>query len=256
MTALVEICVDSVAGAHRAEDAGADRIELCAGLVEGGTTPSIGCVRRTLEAVRQIDVQVLIRPRGGDFLYSRDELDVMLADIAAIRALPTSPGMTVGFVIGALTQDGAVDTPTVRRLLGACAGAPVTFHRAFDQTRDLLASLDVLAELGVHRVLTSGGRARAIDGLEMLRALVERAGERPTILAGGAVRADDVATLVAAGVREVHARAEQRVESAVTFRRAGITLSAREAPSDYTRGTTSSEVIADLVRAVASGGAA
>lgn len=253
MTALVEICVDSVADARLSEATGADRVELCAGLVEGGTTPSIGCVQRTLEAVHQVGVQVLIRPRGGDFLYSRDELKVMLADIDAIRALPTPPGVTVGFVIGALTPDGEVDTAIVRQLIDACAGAPVTFHRAFDQSRDLLASLDALAELGVDRVLTSGGRARAIDGLDILRELGERTGGRPIILAGGGVRSDNVAALVAAGVREVHSRAQQRVESAMTFRRPDVRLSAARAPSDYGREATSGEVIAELLRALASG---
>lgn len=256
MTALVEICVDDVAGARLAEAAGAHRLELCAGLVEGGTTPSIGCVRRTLRTIHQVDLQVLIRPRGGDFLYSRDELDVMLADIEAIRVLATPPGVRVGFVIGALTVDGDVDVASVRPLIEACAGAPVTFHRAFDQTRDLFASLDVLAELGVDRVLTAGGRARAVEGLEMLCELAQRTGERrPIILAGGGVRADNVAALVAAGVREVHVRAQHWAESAMAFRRADVRLNAPAAVSDYTRAVTSGELIADVIRTLTPSGA-
>src|SRR5262249_31206463 len=109
MNTLIEICVDSVAGARIAENAGADRVELCAGLAEGGTTPSIGTIQGALRAVNRIGVQILIRPRGGDFIYDADEVDVMLADIAAIRATTPRGGTRVGFVLGALTPAGDID---------------------------------------------------------------------------------------------------------------------------------------------------
>ena len=239
MSTVVEICVDSVAGARIAEAAGADRIELCAGLAEGGTTPSIGTIRAALRAVNRIGVQVMIRPRGGDFVYDTDEVDVMLADIAAILTLTAPDGVRVGFVFGALTPAGDVDVPTTRRLLDACAGAPTAFHRAFDLTRDLPAALDTLTELGVDRVLTSGGRARAIDATDTLRALVARSADRITVLAGGGVRATNVAELVTAtGVPEVHLRAARTEPGPMAFHRDGISISPRQPPDDLVRTVT------------------
>ena len=201
---LVEICVDDAAGAAVAEAAGADRVELCAALADGGTTPSIGTVEAALGTVRRIGVQVLVRPRAGDFVHDRDELAVMRADVRALRRL----GGPLGFVLGVLTPDGEVDGPAMRMLLDECGDAPVTFHRAFDATRDLPAALDALLELGVARVLTSGGRATALEGAAELAGLVGRAGDRMAVMAGGSVRAGNVAELVArTGVREVHLRA-------------------------------------------------
>jgi copper homeostasis protein len=243
MTA-VEICVDSVAGAVLAETAGADRVELCAGLAEGGTTPSIGTVERVLASVDRIGVQVLVRPRGGDFVYSRDEAAVMLADIAALRALEAA--VPVGFVIGALTVDGEIDRGLTAELVAAAAGAPVTFHKAFDATRDLHRSLDELRELGVDRVLTSGGRARAVDAVAEISALVAAAGE-VSILAGGGVRAHNVAELVAAtGVREVHLRAARTRPSPVRFRRPEVDFSGTVPPDDVRVETSAEEIGAVL----------
>jgi copper homeostasis protein len=205
---VVEVCLDDVAGARIAEDAGADRLELCAGLAEGGTTPSIGTVEAVLGAVRRIGVNVLVRPRGGDFVHTPDEVGVMCADIRAVARLRAASPLPVGFVLGALTPDGEVDVPVLRRLLEACGDAPVTFHRAFDATRDLAAALDVLSGLGVARVLTSGGRATALDGAAVLADLVGRAEGRITVMAGGSVRGGNVVEIVErTGVPEVHLRA-------------------------------------------------
>lgn len=203
---LVEICVDDVSGARDAERYGADRVELCADLVEGGITPSLGMIALTLSSVRRVGVQVLIRPRGGDFVYDADELAVMLADIEAIRALPRS--VTVGFVISGLTSTGEVDEPAVRRLVEACGDAPVTFSRAFDAAVDQAAALEVLIGLGVGRVLSGGDPGQATDGIAQLRRLVTQSAGRVEILAGGGIRAHNAADIVAAtGVREVHLRA-------------------------------------------------
>jgi len=203
---LVEICVEDVAGARTAEAAGADRVELCADLLEGGITPSIGMVDTTLAAVERVGVQVLVRPRGGDFVYDADEVSAMLADIAAIRRLPAR--VPVGFVINALTADGRIDEVVTRRLVAACGVAPVTFSRAFDEVRDPHGSLDTLVRLGVHRVLTAGGPGPAARNLEQLRDLVRHSGTRVTVLAAGGVRPANVrALLERTRVREVHLRA-------------------------------------------------
>jgi copper homeostasis protein CutC len=203
---LVEICVDDVAGARTAEAAGADRVELCADLLEGGITPSAGMVERTLAAVTRVGVQVLVRPRGGDFCYDADEVAVMRADVRAVRALAAGAPVPVGFVLSGLTPDGRVDRAVLAALLEECGGAPTTFSRAFDEVADRRAALDVLADLGVHRVLTSGGAATAAAGAGELRALA--ADGRVTVLAAGSVRSGTVAELLArTGVPEVHLRA-------------------------------------------------
>lgn len=204
----VEICVDDVDGALAAEREGADRVELCAALSEGGITPSLGLARVVLERVRRVGVQVMIRPRGGDFIVDAAELDVMLADVAAVSALAHAPEVTVGFVFGALTPDGRIDRDTVARLKGACGPAPVTFHKAFDLVPDPTAALDALRALGIPRVLTSGGAPTADAGADTLARLVERARDGIAILAGGGVRATNVRALAArTGVCEVHLRA-------------------------------------------------
>jgi len=203
---LVEICVDDVAGARTAEQAGADRVELCADLLEGGITPSAGMLERTLAAVTRVGVQVLIRPRGGDFRYDADEVAVMRADIRAARALGAGAPVPVGFVLSGLTADGRVDRAVLAALVDECWGAPVTFSKAFDEVADRRAALADLAGLGVHRVLTSGGAATAAAGADELRALA--ADDRVTVLAAGSVRSGTVADLVArTGVPEVHLRA-------------------------------------------------
>lgn len=241
---LVEICLEDIEGAFAAESCGADRIELCAGLAEGGITPGIGTVGTVLAGLRHIGVQVLIRPRGGDFVYSRFELDAMCADIKAVRDLGSPDGVTVGFVIGALTPQGTIDRGAVKHLLAACEGAPVTFHKAFDATTDIVTTLEELADLGIGRVLTSGGRATALDGTSMLARLVERSAGRIEILAGGGVRPGNVAELVArTGVREVHLRAAVDLPSAAQFRNPEL---------DYDRGSrsvTSGALVKDVVLA-------
>jgi copper homeostasis protein len=211
---VVEICVDDVEGARIAERCGADRVELCADLLEGGITPSIGMVDRTLAAVDRVGVQVLVRPRGGDFRYDRDELQVMLADIAAVRSLTHGPGVRVGYVLSGLTSDGRIDRPLLAELVAACGDAPLTFSKAFDEVPDRIRALDELADLGFHRVLTSGGAPTAAAGREALRRLAAQ--ERITVLAAGGVRSPHVADLVAAtGVREVHLRAPAPAGSGV-----------------------------------------
>ena len=198
---LVEACVDSVASAVAAERGGANRVELCDALFDGGTTPSAGMIAACKDAV-SIPVFVMIRPRGGGFVYSETERDVMRRDIAVARDLGVD-----GVVIGGLLPNGNVDLALVRMLV-ECAGAlPVTFHRAFDLTPDLEASLDSLAEVGVRRVLTAGGASSAAEGASTLASLVKHAGSRIVVMAGGGVREENVQRLVStSGVREVHVR--------------------------------------------------
>jgi len=198
---LVEACVDSVASALAAERGGARRLELCDALFDGGTTPSAGMIAACKEAV-SIPVFVMIRPRGGGFVYSDVERDVMRRDVVAARDLGAD-----GVVIGGLRSDSSIDLGLVRCLGEAAHELPVTFHRAFDLTPDPQAALESLVDAGVQRVLTAGGASTAAEGASVLAKLVRQAGSRLVVLAGGGVREENVQTLVSvAGVREVHVR--------------------------------------------------
>lgn len=240
---LVEICLDDLDGVAAAERGGADRIELCAALSEGGITPSIGTVAAALRQVERMGVNVLIRQRGGDFVFSDAEVSAMVDDIRAIRQLPNPAGVPVGFVIGALRPDNTVDVAATARMREACGDAAVTFHKSFDQTPDLPAALDDVIGLGIDRILTSGGVPTASDGSETLAELVVRARGRLIILAGGGVRAANVAELVRrTGVTEVHLRASEARPSA--SRAAGGQSNAYD--SGY-RMVTSAAVVAAVV---------
>lgn len=240
---LVEACVDSVASAVAAERGGAGRVELCADLASGGTTPSAGTIALTRERVR-IPVFVLVRARDGDFLVDADELETMRRDVLVARRDGAD-----GVVVGALTADGAVDIAAMRALVAAARPMAVTFHRAFDAARDQDEALDVLLSLGVDRVLTSGGAPTARAGANRLAALVRRAAGRIAVLAGGGVRADHVAELVAAtGVREVHVRGAAVVESGMRHRRPDVAFRRGPSLGEYERLVTSEAEIARIVQ--------
>ena len=248
---LVEACVDTVASALAAEAGGAARVELCANLVEGGTTPSAGTIALARERLG-IALFVLVRPRGGDFLHDDDEVAVMRRDVDAARRLGAD-----GVVVGALTPDGRVDARAMRVLLDAARPMPVTFHRAFDAARDPDEALDALVALGVDRVLTSGGAASALEGAAALRRLVAQAGGRLAVLAGGGLTADTVGPVVrASGVREVHVRGAERVDGGMRFRRAGVGVGKPYVPDEFSHVVTSAERIRAVVAACARAGTA
>jgi copper homeostasis protein len=198
---LVEACVDSVESAIAAERGGAHRLELCDALVDGGTTPSAGMIAAVKAAVR-IPVFVILRPRGGGFVYSDAEVDVMRRDAELAATLGAD-----GVVVGALQPDARVDVPRTRALIDASQGLPVSFHRAFDLVRDRHEALDTLASAGVTRVLTSGGSRTALLGADEIGSLVKAAGSRLIVVAGGGIREENVAEVVRrSGVREIHVR--------------------------------------------------
>lgn len=210
---LLEVCVDSVESALAAEAGGADRVELCDNLVEGGTTPSAGAIKAARERL-SIKLHVIIRPRGGDFLYSDIELDVMKRDILTAKDLGAD-----GVVIGVLNADGTIDRDHTRELVEIARPMSVTFHRAFDMTRDPFEALETLVDLGVDRILTSGQEPVAEKGVELIGELVERAGERITIMACGEIREGNVREVVQrTGVSEIHATGFVSRESAMAFR--------------------------------------
>jgi copper homeostasis protein len=196
---IVEACLEDVGSAAAAERAGADRIELCSALSEGGVTPSAGLIRAVRSRV-EIPLHVLIRPRGGSFVYEDAEEAIMLADIREARRSGAD-----GVVIGALSSGQRVHRARTERLVAAAGTMHCTFHRAVDATPDLDASLALLVELGVGRVLTSGGAPTASEGSATLARLQRRWAQRITLLAGGGVRAANARRLVeSTGVGEVH----------------------------------------------------
>lgn len=199
---FVEAAVESIGGALAAQAEGVDRIELCGLLHDGAVTPSIGLITRALALVKT-PIHVFIRPRVGDFMYDREDIAVMRADIEAARAAG-APGV----VFGALTKDARIDRALVSELIAVARPMTVGFHRAFDQLADQAAGLETLVALGVAVVLTSGGPARALDGAAQLRRLVDQAAGRIGILAGGGITPNNVAELLdRSGVHQVHGKA-------------------------------------------------
>ncbi|MBB3274394.1 MULTISPECIES: copper homeostasis protein CutC [unclassified Pseudoxanthomonas] len=237
---LLEIAANSHLSALAAQAGGADRIELCENLGEGGTTPSYGTLARTRDRL-SIPIFVLIRPRAGDFLYGPEETEVMLHDIAACRQLGCD-----GVVIGALDAGGDIDLPLCRELVSAASGMGVTFHRAFDAVRDPARALEAVVALGCDRVLTSGGQADAVLGAAAIAGHVRQAAGRIAILAGAGLTPGNVAGLVqATGVNEVHASAKARRATAMAFHNPAL------AGLEYDRQETDPAIVTAFRRALA-----
>lgn len=189
MKHLLEIAVFSIEGALAADRGGADRIELCDGFHDGGTTPSYGKIKTVKQHV-EIPVNVMIRPRGGDFLYSDLEFECMQADIERSAKLGAE-----GLVFGILLADGRVDVERCKRLLDFAWPRPVTFHRAFDMCPDPFEALETLVELGFACVLTSGGKPTALEGAERIHQLIEIAGKRIRVMPGAGISSSNIASL-------------------------------------------------------------
>jgi copper homeostasis protein len=235
---IYEICVDSVQGVRAAKAAGANRVELCANLLEGGTTPSRGTIKRARE-ISGIGLNVIIRPRGGDFLYDEDEFASMAADIDTAKAEGAD-----GVVIGLLTADGEVDVPRTRELIARARPLSVTFHRAFDMTRDPFAALATLIELGPDRILTSGQEASVLEGLPLISELIRRAGEQIIIMPGGGITPRNAERIIAeARPKEMHFAALEPEAGGMRFRRGHVFMGGELRAPEYDRLVTSGDVI-------------
>jgi copper homeostasis protein len=210
---LLEVAANSVASACAAQAGGAGRVELCAALELGGLTPSQATIALARERLR-IPLYVLIRPRAGDFLYDELECETMRRDVETCAALGCD-----GVVLGVLDADGDVDVARCRALMAAAGGMGVTFHRAFDLARDPRCALETIVSLGCERVLTSGGRADAMEGAALIRERVTQAAGRVSVMPGAGVNAGNLAALAAAtGAREFHASAKRRLPSGMRHR--------------------------------------
>ncbi|KAM4670193.1 copper homeostasis protein cutC homolog isoform 2-T2 [Amazona ochrocephala] len=207
---------------------GAGRIELCAGLVEGGTTPSMGLLQVVKQCVR-VPVFVMIRPRGGDFLYSDREVEVMKADIRLAKLHGAD-----GLVFGALTEDGRIDTELCTALLAVCRPLPVTFHRAFDMVHDPLVALETLISLGFERVLTSGCDSSALEGLSLIKRLAEQAKGRIVVVPGGGITERNLQRILEGSTAsEFHCSARSARDSGMKFRNPNVAMGASFSAPEY-----------------------
>lgn len=238
-----ENCANSVESCLEAQRAGIDRVELCAGIPEGGTTPSYGDILVARKLLTTTKLHVIIRPRGGDFLYSDVEKEIMLEDVRMARRLGVD-----GVVFGALTALGDVDMEFMQRLMAEAEGLSVTFHRAFDVCRDPFLALEQIIELGCHRILTSGQMPKAEEGVELLRELVERAGERIIIMPGCGVNASNIAYIAAAtGAREFHFSGRSKRESGMLFRKSRVSMGGAVVIDEYSRDVTDVEIVKETI---------
>ena len=241
---VVEICVDSVNSAVAAERGGAQRIELCSDLLEGGITPSAGLIE-LVRAKVSIGLQVMIRPRGGDFCYDDDEFEIMQRDIGLAKKLGAD-----GVVFGMIDADGRPDKTRCQKLVNLARPMDVTFHRAFDMSADLKRSLDDVCAVGADRILTSGGQPTALQGLETISALVKAAKGRIAIMPGSGIKSENARRIVEeSGVREIHAGLGSVVPGPMRFRNSQLVMG-KVAEREYQRVIVLEESVRSLCRAV------
>ncbi|WP_105639552.1 copper homeostasis protein CutC [Cronobacter dublinensis] len=242
---LLEICCYSLACAVTAQEAGADRIELCSAVNEGGLTPSAG-VLMGARAQLTLPVHPIVRPRGGDFCYRADEFATMLDDIAFIRELGFA-----GLVTGVLNEDGEVDIARMRKIMRAADGMAVTFHRAFDMCASPLKALEELTDLGVARILTSGQQATAEKGISLITEL-KRQSRAPIIMAGAGVRLSNLDLFLAHGIDELHSSAGIHIASPMRYRNTGVSMSSDASADEYARYQVDGNAVAAMKAAMLS----
>jgi copper homeostasis protein len=239
---IVEICANSAQSCAEAEAGGAKRVELCAAIPEGGTTPSYGEIRTAQALTSSIDINVIIRPRGGDFLYSEAEIRSMLFDIEMCKQLKVH-----GVVVGCLTAEGDIDTALLGRLTAAAKPLSVTFHRAFDVCRHPFVALERIIDCGCDRILTSGQQPDAEKGIPLIAELVRRAAGRIVIMPGCGVRENNIARIEAAtGASEFHSSARSLLHSAMQYRNASVPMGSPFL-REFEREQTDRERVAALV---------
>lgn len=239
-----EICANSAESCVAAQAGGAHRVELCASMPEGGTTPSFGEIKLARKLI-DIRLHVIIRPRGGDFLYSPLELDIMEEDICMARQAGAD-----GVVFGCLTPEGDLDMPSMKRLMKVSEGMPVTFHRAFDYVRKPNHVMEQLIDLGVNRILTSGQQPTAIQGAGLLAELVRQAAGRIVIMPGCGVNEWNIAELATCtGASEFHFSARELKESKMQLRNPALSMGGSDM-DEYAHPVTTSERVRNTIKAL------
>lgn len=245
----LEICCYSAESAIRAQKFGADRIELCDNYSEGGTTPSYGSVQLLLERLN-IPVNVMVRPRGGDFLYSEAEYEIMKKDVSALRELKAN-----GIVIGFLTPDGAIDLDRTREMVERAHPMEVTFHRAFDMCRDPLAALEQLKDTGVKRILTSGAKRTVTEGVELLAELVRQAGDAISVMPGDGVNEKTLGGLIKkTGAKEYHSAAQAFETSGMHYFNKDVRMGGVDGIDEYKKVSVDGDKIRAMAEILKAGG--
>lgn len=239
-----ELCAYSVEACRIGAQLGVDRVELCASPAEGGVTPSLATIER-VAAIKGLDVSVMIRPRGGDFLYSDDEFQTMLCDIEHAR----KAGAT-GVVFGILTADGKVDVERTRTLVEAAGDMETTFHRAVDMTEDYIAAVEAVIEAGCKRILTSGGYDKAIDGIDNIRRAVEISRGRIEIMAGSGVVAANAKELIDLGVDALHFSAKTMVAGGMKYRNPRISMGGTAAVDEFAIRTVDTNEVTEILKLI------
>lgn len=232
-----ELCAYTTHACDAARRTGVTRIELCAAPLEGGTTPPAGLIRYA-RSLPCLQLSVMIRPRGGDFLYTDAEAELMAEEIRFARACGAD-----GVVIGLLTPDGEVDETRTAQLVREAGPMEVTFHRAFDMTRDPQRALEAVIRTGCRRVLTSGGCNTAVEGIETLQALVVQAAGRIEIMAGSGVSPANARQLAATGVDALHFSARRQYESGMRFRNPAVSMSGHAEAAEYKLADTDETIV-------------
>lgn len=237
----LEICLDSVESALIAQKAGADRVELCANLLEGGTTPSYGMIKVVRENIN-IDLSVMIRPRGGDFCYSDSEFSIMKEDILIAKKLGAEC-----IVCGILLPTGDIDIPRTSQLVALAKPMQVTFHRAFDVCRTPQQALEDIILCGVDRLLTSGQGTKAYQGKELIKSLVEQAQNRISIMAGSGVNPDNKDELLKyCGVTELHLTAKSIIQGNMQYHSPNLSFKTFPTINDYQREIADYQIITKM----------
>ena len=243
---MVEVCANGAESCIAAQEGGADRVELCAGIPEGGTTPSYGEIKVCRRVLTTTRLHVIIRPRGGDFLYSDLEVERMMHDIAICRDLGVD-----GVVFGCLNADGTIDVGNNRRLMEQARGMSVTCHRAFDRAADPERALETLIDLGFDRILTSGQQPKAVQGMDLLARLNRQAAGRIILMAGSGVTEQNIRTIRdTTGLNEFHFSAREAFASRMQYVNPDLYMGkpgANEAALDYTTAARVQATIAQLL---------
>jgi len=244
MSLIFEVCVDSAEAAVAAQEGGADRVELCSDLLEGGLTPSYGTLAVARERLR-IGIMAMVRPRGGDFCYTDTEFAVMREDLLAARRLGAN-----GVVFGLLNPDGTIDRERTAELIALARPLPVTFHRAFDVSREPFEALDTLIDLGVERVLTSGQEPSVLEGLDLIVALVKRAAGRIIVMPGGGITERTVGRIApVCGATELHFASLEPREGKMAYRNPRVFMGGTLRPPEYAQDVTRPESVAAIIAA-------
>ncbi|MFA8298744.1 MAG: copper homeostasis protein CutC [Hyphomicrobiales bacterium] len=238
----LEVCSNSIQSAINAENGGADRIELCDNLLEGGTTPSYACLD-IAKSILSIPINVLIRPRGGDFLYNPIEKEIILRDIEYCRDLNLN-----GVVIGCLNKEGEIDIDFLDHMLEIAGPMSITFHRAIDMAKDMIESVEILKRRGINRILTSGGAANAIEGKETIRRMVEAASGKISIMAGGGINSDNIASLIEyTNITECHVSGKHQKQSSMEYKKTDVNMNGQVDYDEYSIMETSEKAIQNII---------